>query len=124
MAPWLSPACVNRTDGLALQPADVAALWTRYPTAPLDGPPGMPGGLTGAVQGDTVTLTWSPASGAPVTAYHVIAGSMPGAADLGGFAPDLSEWFEPAGPTGPTGGFMPPMIDPSVWLNAQGHNAD
>lgn len=83
MAPWLSPSCVNRTEGLPLQPADVAALWTRYPTAPLDGPPGAPGGLTAAVQGDSVALRWSPASGAAATAYHVMAGSMPGATDLG-----------------------------------------
>lgn len=83
MAPWLSPACVNRTESQPLQAADVSALWARYPTAPLDGPPGVPGGLTASVQGDTVSLAWSPASGAPATGYHVIAGSMPGAADLG-----------------------------------------
>lgn len=83
MAPWLSPACVNRTESQPLQPADLTAVQARYPTAPLDGPPGVPGGLTGSAQGDTVSLSWSPATGAPATGYQVIAGSMPGAADLG-----------------------------------------
>lgn len=83
MAPWLSPACVNRTESQPLQPADLTALRARYPTAPLDGPPGVPGGLTGSAQGDIVSLSWSPATGAPATGYQVIAGSMPGAADRG-----------------------------------------
>lgn len=83
MAPWLSPACVDRTESQALQMADRSALWARYPTAPLDGPPGVPGGLTASALGDTVSVSWSPATGAPATGYQVIAGSMPGAADLG-----------------------------------------
>jgi hypothetical protein len=83
MAPWLSPACVDRTESQPLQPADLTALWARYPTAPLDGPPGVPGGLTGSAHDDTVSLSWSPATGAPATGYQVIAGRMPGAADLG-----------------------------------------
>ncbi|MFN7979933.1 MAG: matrixin family metalloprotease [Vicinamibacterales bacterium] len=83
MAPWLSPACIDHTESQPLQVADRTALWARYPTAPLDGPPGVPGGLTASALGDTVSLSWSPATGAPATAYQIIAGSMPGAADRG-----------------------------------------
>ena len=49
------------------------------------------------------------------------------------FPEQLSEWFEPAPfaapaaasePSGPVGGFMPPMIDPDIYMMAQGHFAD
>ena len=83
MAPWLTPACVERQQSQPLQPVDIAALLARYPAAPIDGPPATPGAVWTAVQGSTVSLTWSAAAGAPATAYHVVAGSLPGGSDVG-----------------------------------------
>lgn len=83
MAPWLAPACVERQQSQPLQPVDIAALLARYPAAPIDGPPATPGAVWTAVQGSTVSLTWSAAAGAPATAYHVVAGSVPGGSDVG-----------------------------------------
>jgi predicted phage tail protein len=45
--------------------------------------PGAPGGLTAAVNGGLVTLTWvPPAGGSLPTGYLIEAGSQPGAVDL------------------------------------------
>jgi hypothetical protein len=91
MAPALSAACANRTESLPLQPPDLAALAVHYPLpAVVSGPPAPPGGLAAEVAGARVTLRWSPAAGAPATAYQVQAGSMPGAADHGTLATELS----------------------------------
>ena len=49
------------------------------------GVPGAPSGLSATVNGQTVTLAWSAASG-PVTAYVLEAGTSPGALNIGSFA--------------------------------------
>lgn len=85
MAPWLAPECVHRTESLPLQPPDLAALDAAYPAAPPAlGPPGTPAGLTGVVTGTTVQLSWLP-TGAAASSYQLLAGSVPGAVDLGAF---------------------------------------
>ncbi|MGE3473680.1 MAG: matrixin family metalloprotease [Vicinamibacterales bacterium] len=84
MSAWLDPACVNRTESIPLQPADLGALAEPYPpaaTAP--GPPGTPGGLTAIVSGSRVRLAWVPSLGPAASAFTLIAGSAPGASDIG-----------------------------------------
>ncbi len=84
MAPTLSPACVNRTESLPLQPSDRAALHVPYPAvSDATGPPAPPGGLTAQVTDRTVSVRWLPAAGASATGFHVQAGSLPGLADYG-----------------------------------------
>lgn len=84
MAPTLSPACVDRTESLPLQPADLAALAVPYPGPDMSaGPPAAPGGVMADVIGTRVTLRWAPAAGPVPTTYRVQAGSVPGAADYG-----------------------------------------
>ncbi|MEZ5419655.1 MAG: fibronectin type III domain-containing protein [Vicinamibacterales bacterium] len=78
---------MNRSESRALQPADLVELQARYPAAaPGEGPPGTPGALTAVVDGDSVHLSWAPASGRVASAYHLVAGSVPGGADLGAVA--------------------------------------
>ncbi len=84
MAPSLSPACVNRTESLPLQPADMAALRVPYPPATdTVGPPAPPGGLTAQVTDHSVALRWMPAPGPAATTFLLQAGSLPGFADHG-----------------------------------------
>ncbi|MEZ5293611.1 MAG: matrixin family metalloprotease [Vicinamibacterales bacterium] len=84
MSAWLDPACVNRTESLPLQPADLSALAEPYPAAATTpGPPGTPGGLTAVVSGSRVALAWMPSLGPAASAFRLIAGSAPGAADIG-----------------------------------------
>jgi hypothetical protein len=87
MSPWLDPQCVYRSEGRSLLAADLALLAGPYPpsTAVGPGPPGRPVGLTAAVSGTTVRLAWSPSIGPAPSAYLVVAGSVPGAADIGSF---------------------------------------
>ena len=87
MAPWLDGGCVNRSESQPLRPADLVELQARYPAVvPGEGPPGTPGALTAVVEGTSVRLAWAPASGPPASAYHLVAGSVPGGADIGAVA--------------------------------------
>ncbi|MEP7117903.1 MAG: matrixin family metalloprotease [Acidobacteriota bacterium] len=87
MAPTLAPSCVNRTESQPLQAPDLAALAAPYPWPTTEpGPPSTPGGLAAEVDGHRVTIRWVAGAGAPATAFHVAAGSLPGAADYGALA--------------------------------------
>ena len=84
MAPTLSPACVDRTESLPLQPSDSAALRVPYPpVSDAVGPPSPPGGLTAQVTERSVLVRWLPAAGAAASAFQLQAGSLPGLADHG-----------------------------------------
>lgn len=87
MSPWLSPTCVERIEGRALQPADLAALEAMYPPRSVTlGPPGPPVALMAQVAGTNVSLSWRPSPGPAAAVYQLSVGSMPGTSDLGTIA--------------------------------------
>ncbi len=93
MYPSISSGCFSRTVSAPLGADDLAAMASVYPGGgapppppppPTNTAPGPPVGLTASVTGATVTLQWSaPASGGLATGYQLLAGSTPGAANLG-----------------------------------------
>lgn len=85
MYPAIAPECVARSESLPLSADDRAGVAALYPLGAGEaGPPGVPLGLSAAVNGFDVTLLWRPpAAGGAVAAYHLQAGSLPGASDYG-----------------------------------------
>lgn len=97
MYPSISSGCFSRAVSAPLGADDLAAMASVYPGGavppppplpppppPTNDAPGTPVGLTATVSGSTVTLQWSaPASGGAATGYQLLAGTAPGAANLG-----------------------------------------
>ena len=69
---------------MPLQADDLAGMATIYPGTPATGPPGVPGSLSSAVSGSTVTIAWTaPSGGSAPLGYQLQAGSAPGLANYG-----------------------------------------
>ncbi len=78
----------NQVPGSSFGPSGcpVRAATTRVRASAATSAPGAPAGLSAAVGGTTVTLTWvGPSTGDAPTSYQVEAGSATGAADLANF---------------------------------------
>lgn len=83
MFPSISSSCFNRTVSAPLGSDDLAGMAALYPGASV-ALPGTPTGLAASVSGSTVTITWNaPTSGGAATGYQLIAGTAPGASDVG-----------------------------------------
>jgi hypothetical protein len=101
MYPAISGDCFGRSTSLPLQADDLAGMATIYPGAPAAGPPGVPGGLTSAVSGSTVTIAWTaPSGGSAPLGYQLQAGSAPGLANYGATNTGGTSLVVPAVPNG------------------------
>ena len=93
MYPSISSGCFSRAVSAPLGADDLAAMASVYPGGgspppppppPTNTAPETPSGLTPSVSGSTVTLQWTaPTAGGQATGYLLLAGSAPGAANLG-----------------------------------------
>lgn len=86
MYPSISSSCFSRTVSAPLAADDLAGMAALYPGAgvPALTPPGTPTGLTSSVAGGTVNIAWTPSpSGGTATGYQLIAGTAPGASNIG-----------------------------------------
>lgn len=85
MYPSISGSCFSRAVSMPLGADDLAGMAALYPGAsqPLT-PPGTPTGLAANVVGSTVSIAWNPpASGGAATGFQLLAGTVPGVANLG-----------------------------------------
>ncbi len=89
MYPSISSGCFSRTASAPLGTDDRAGMAALYPGGGSPPPPpattpGTPTGLLSSVVGSTVTIRWTAAAtgGAP-TGYQLIAGTAPGASNIG-----------------------------------------
>lgn len=87
MYPSISSACFSRTVSAPLGSDDLAGMAALYPGAgapPVSTPPGTPTNLTATASGATVTISWNaPTTGGTATGYQLIAGTAPGASNIG-----------------------------------------
>lgn len=92
MFPSISSTCYSRPVSSGLGADDLAGMAALYPGAgappppppPSGGAPGTPTGLLSSVSGSTVTIRWNaPASGSAASGYQLIAGTAPGASNIG-----------------------------------------
>lgn len=89
MYPSISSTCFSRTVSSGLAADDLAGMAAVYPGAgapppPPSSAPGTPTGLLSSVSGSTVTIRWNaPTSGGAATGYQLIAGTAPGASNIG-----------------------------------------
>lgn len=92
MYPSISSTCYSRTVSSGLASDDLAGMAAVYPGAGAPPPPppppasapGTPTGLLSSVSGSTVTIRWNaPTSGGTATGYQLIAGTAPGASNIG-----------------------------------------
>ncbi len=89
MYPSISSTCYSRSVSSGLASDDLAGMAAVYPGAGAPPPPpasapGTPTGLLSSVSGSTVTIRWNaPTSGGAATGYQLIAGTAPGAANIG-----------------------------------------
>lgn len=86
MFPSISSGCFSRTVSAPLGADDLAGMAALYPASgvPPPAPPGPPTGLVASVSGSTVTISWSaPTSGGAATGYQLMAGTAPGASNVG-----------------------------------------
>jgi Matrixin len=86
MYPSISSSCFSRAVSAPLDADDLAGMAALYPGAGNPPPvlPGTPTSLATSVSGSTVTISWAaPASGGAPTGYQLIAGTAPGASNIG-----------------------------------------
>lgn len=104
MYPSISAACFGRSTSVPLAADDRAAMAASYPGGSTPHPsvaPGSPGGLTASVSGDTVTIRWNaPTAGGAVAGYQLLAGTAPGAANIGAIPATGTTLVVPGVPNG------------------------
>ena len=92
MYPSISSTCYGRAVSSGLAADELAGMAALYPGAGAPPPPppppasapGTPTGLLSSVVGSTVTIRWNAASsGGAATGYQLIAGTAPGASNIG-----------------------------------------
>lgn len=112
MYPSISSGCFSRTVSAPLGSDDLAGMASVYPAAgggtpppppppPPSGAPGVPTGLQSSVSGSTVTLQWNaPTTGGAATSYQLVAGTAPGASNIGAFPVGGTTMVVPGVPNG------------------------
>lgn len=109
MYPSISSACFGRAASAPLGADDRAGMAALYPGAsagpgpgaPTLMPPGAPSGLVGSATGSTVTIRWSaPTSGGSATSYTLVAGTAPGASNIGAIPVNGTALVVPGVPNG------------------------
>lgn len=92
MFPSISSTCYSRAASSGLAADDLAGMAALYPGAGTSPPPppppaavpGTPTGLLSTVSGSTVSIRWNaPSSGGTASGYQLIAGTAPGASNIG-----------------------------------------
>jgi len=104
MYPSISSACFSRTVSAPLGADDLAGMAAVYPGAGGPPPPAAPGpasGLLASVVGSTVTIRWNPPStGGAATGYQLLAGTAPGASNIGAVPVGATSLVVPGVPSG------------------------